>query len=166
LDGIIDTHFLVQKNDGSVLMNFTRAKLMPNMAWYDEGLAFRATPEPVRIGGHGPAVGFFGLAAGPGKTIIDFEGLTDPLLSHLPPAAATSWGPGHFERHLPAGYEASVRAGENLLEEPDVHAYYDLIRAATRGRLGDKSRWSAIWNLNTETGRALLRSYAQRHPPQ
>jgi arabinofuranosyltransferase len=161
-NGIVDVHFLIQQNDGSTLRNFARDKDMPNMPWFDEGLDFAKSADKVRIGGHGPAIGFFGFAAGPHKVIIDFEALSDPLLSHLPCAVA-NWQPGHFAREVPAGYVESMRDGRNLLLDPDLRAFYDKVLLATRAPLFAAGRFKAIWELNTGAADSLVRAYSARH---
>lgn len=160
-NGIIDTRFIVQGNDGSALFNFERDKPMPNMAWYDEGLDFRKSPDDVRIGGHGAAVGFFAFAAGPKKKIIDVYGLGDPLLARLR-GPLEGWNPGHFPRRMPEGYEASVRTGTNRIADPDLHAYYDRLKLVTQGDVFSRARFRAILELNSACGARLLSRYEQR----
>jgi arabinofuranosyltransferase len=157
-NGIIDTRFLVQGHDGSALFNFERKREMPNMPWFDEGLDFKRAGDRVRIGGHGPAVGFFGFAAGPGKTIIDLYGLGDPLLARLP-TRSPDWYGGHFERQLPEGYEASVRTGMNKIVDSDLHAYYDKLLLVTQGSVFTGARLRAIFELNTGRADRLLQAY-------
>ncbi len=161
-NGILDTRYLVQTNDGSSLFNFDRKKEMPNMPWYDEGLQFRDAPDDVRIGGHGPAIGFFAFAAGPKKTIVDTLGLGDALLARLP-TRSKDWGPGHFERNMPEGYEQSVRNHKNLIVDPDLHTYYDKLLLATQGPIFNLRRFRAIWDLNSGSADSLLLAYSKRH---
>jgi arabinofuranosyltransferase len=160
-NGIIDTRFLVQGHDGSALFNFERMKAMPNMPWFDEGLAFRASPERVRVGGHGPAIGFFGFAAGPHKVVIDTAGLSDPLLARLP-TDSPDWYGGHFFRRIPEGYEQSVRDQRNQIVDPDLHAYYDKLILATQAPVFGAARLRAIWDLNVGDADSLVRAYVQR----
>ncbi|GDY00846.1 hypothetical protein LBMAG49_01750 [Planctomycetota bacterium] len=161
-NGILDTRFLVQRHDGSSLFNFERMKEMPNMRWHDEGRLFHESPEQVKVGGSNAAVGFFGFAAGPNKTIIDTFGLTDALLARLP-TRSVNWYGGHFERKIPDGYEESVRSNKNLIVDPDLRAYYGKLLLVTQESIFSSARFRAIWELNSGSADSLLRAYAERH---
>lgn len=97
-------------------------------------------------------VGTAGFYTGPDRYIIDTYALCDPLLARLP--AAPGWRIGHFTRELPAGYWESIDAGANLVEDPQVHALYDVVRAVTRGPIWSVARWNAIIALNLGRTRA------------
>jgi arabinofuranosyltransferase len=96
------------------------------------------------------SIGFFGLAAGPTKFLIDRNALSDPLLARLPvsPRLYFEFYAGHYFRDLPAGYLESCDRGENLLQDPLLHDYYDRLRNVTRGPLFQAARFRDIWNLN------------------
>jgi arabinofuranosyltransferase len=63
---------------------------------------------------------------------------------------------------LPAGYLESCRSGENQIEDPDLHAYYERVRLVISGPLWSIDRLKAIvaWNLGTYD--ELLARYAER----
>ena len=120
-------------------------------AWLLQGRRFAGEPERLRLGGAGEAVGFFGFAAGPDKTIIDVVGVTEPLLARLPACNTASpryWKSGHFYREPPAGYLASRVQGRNLLEDAALHAYYERLDRVVRGPLFDRQRLRDILWLN------------------
>jgi len=93
-------------------------------------------------------VGMYGFYAGPEVHVVDWHGLTDPLLARLPaivtgPYVAdepTNWRPGHGWRPIPEGYLESLRDGVNRIEDPDLARYYEAIRTVTRGELWDRER--------------------------
>jgi len=91
------------------------------------------------------------LAAGPGTHVVDPCGLADPLLARLEPVVDPDWRMGHFARPLPEGYVDSLMTGENRLADPELRAFYDPIRLATRGPLFTAERWAALTGLNLRT---------------
>jgi hypothetical protein len=109
-------------------------------------------------------VGFFGFAAGPDKYVVDFCGLTDPLLARLAPcnvAAPIDWKSGHFYRVPPAGYLESLAHGDNRIVDPNLHAYYDHLRTAFHDpNLFSRSRLGTIVRLNLGRYDPLLESAA------
>lgn len=83
------------------------------------------------------------------KYIGDLFALGDPLLAHLPAVYTPDWRVGHMRRTLPEGYQESVRAGENLIIDPSLHEYYDVIRLLTRSEdLFAPERLRAIVKFN------------------
>jgi arabinofuranosyltransferase len=109
--------------------NISAKDVFPDMRWSYEGRQFKASPDKVVVKGN---IGFFGYYAGLNKLIVDKHALSDPLLSKLPVAKGDSWRIGHFRREIPAGYLDSVKYGENLIADPNLHRYYDVIRVLTR----------------------------------
>lgn len=95
------------------------------------------------------AIGFKGIASGPGTHLIDFLGLADPLLARLPAKFNPNWRVGHYKRQLPTDYEDSIAEGENLLADPSTRSYYDAIRTITRGELNDYHRLREIIRFNS-----------------
>jgi arabinofuranosyltransferase len=93
-------------------------------------------------------VGMTGFAAGPKVHVIDLLALTDPLLARIPYRVHGDFRVGHFHRDAPKGYEKSVRSGVNRLEDPCLHAYYDVLLPVIRGPLFSAQRWKAIWGIN------------------
>lgn len=95
-------------------------------------------------------VGATGLDQGPYWHVLDECALTDPLLARLPSVFNDEWRIGHFRRAVPEGYEESLAKGENLLADPQLHAFYDQIRLITRSpRLLSADRLRAIVRMNT-----------------
>lgn len=93
-------------------------------------------------------LGFSSIYKGPGMHYIDTCGLADPLLARLPARHNRDWRIGHFVRQLPVGYVESVKSGENLIKDPKIKAYYDLIRTITRGPLNSSERIMKIIKIN------------------
>ena len=107
-------------------------------------------------------VGFLGYYAGPDVHIVDRNGLTDPLLARLPVRDPVDWRIGHFRREVPAGYIDTLRDGRNLIQDPDLAAYYEPLRFVTSGRLWSTARWFEIWRFNTGAYDDLLPSVWSR----
>jgi hypothetical protein len=128
-----------------------------------EGLSFRASPEKVTVQG---SIGFYGLAAGPDKYLVDRNALSDPLLARLPVSRHLyfEFYAGHYFRDIPDGYLESVARGENLIADPQLHAYYDRLLNVVRGPLASRSRLADIWYLNVGAGRNFARRYESRRP--
>jgi hypothetical protein len=70
------------------------------------------------------------------------------LLARIPAEYQRDWVMGHFQRVLPKGYEKTVRTGQNVIEDPVAHAYYDGLRRVIRGGLWSKARWHFILHDN------------------
>lgn len=142
---------------------FSPFRELPDHTWMREGLSFREGPEKVTVQG---SIGFFGLAAGPDKRVIDRNALSDPLLARLP----VSWRlyfefyAGHYFRDIPDGYLESVASGDNRLTDPLLHDYYDRLKEAISGPLFSLPRLRSLWYLNLGEGRTLSRRYEARRP--
>src|SRR6185295_8583802 len=107
-----------------------------------------------------PALGFFAFHAGPNVHVFDQAGIADAFLARLPPLP----GPhrvGHVPHVIPAGYVASLERGANVVEDADLHAYYDALTVATRAPLLSAGRLAVIWRLNTGAYDGLLDAYAR-----
>ena len=113
--------------------------------WAEQGATLRAAGPAVVEHGN---VGFLGYYAGPNVHIIDRNGLTDPLLARLPVRDPADWRIGHFRRDVPAGYADTLRAGQNVIEDANLAAYFDVLARVTRGPLWDAGRLREIWWLN------------------
>jgi arabinofuranosyltransferase len=148
-------------HQGTNVLFFSPFRELPDFVWVREGLSFRNGTEKVTIQG---SIGFFGLFAGPTKFLIDRNALSDPLLARLPvsPRLYFEFYAGHYFRDLPAGYIESVDRGENLLQEPLLHEYYDRLRNVTRGPLFRAARFRDMWNLNLGRFRNLHDMYEKR----
>lgn len=127
----------------------------PNHEFVRDG---RAAKGPIAVKS---VIGLYGFYAGPDHHVVDRLGLADPLLARLPAVEDPEWRIGHFRRRVPDDYVRSVLA-RNEVEDPELHALYDLVRRTTRGPLWTRKRWRAIWKLNTG-GYALDRE-RWRHP--
>ena len=153
--GLINTAALKEKPRGDVI-----------------GLAARARQQktPVSIRG---AVGFSGFFLGASVYVIDYHGLCDPLLSHLPMVSEDpsykafyekilgkeckdKWRIGHFLRNIPYGYVSSVISAENILEDENLRGFYEKIRIITRGDLFTCERLKAIAGMNLDLYDHLL----------
>jgi arabinofuranosyltransferase len=117
------------------------------------------------------SVGMAGFYAGPGVHIIDLYALTDPLLARQPTSFPETWRPGHFERVMPAGYQATVEhclsltfshaavivpetacitspSYRNAIADPRVAALYDRLALLTQAPLFDRRRLQTLYATN------------------
>ena len=137
----------------------------PDVQVFSEGKRFRKSSARVHLGGaseagFGEAIGYFGYAAGPEKFIIDYVGLSDPLLARLPVSNPVMWRPGHFYRVIPDGYIGSVKEGRNLIKDPGLHLYYEKLLTITRNPLFTLQRFDDIVHMNLGSYKYLLEAYA------
>jgi arabinofuranosyltransferase len=144
------------------LIFYRPGAVWPAHDYYLRGLRFRAMEGDVTIK---DAVGFYGFAAGPQKTIIDPYGITDPLLARLPAEDPLRWRIGHFRRALPRGYLESHLAEANMIGDPVIRDYYDRVRRVTRDPLFSRRRFADIWALNSGRLDARLRQAAEASAP-
>ncbi len=96
-------------------------------------------------------VGMAAFAEAPRVHVVERFALSDPLLARIEFPPNGSWRPGHFRREVPRGYLASLRSGENRIEDPCLHALYDDLRLVTSGSLLSGDRLRAIARLNTSS---------------
>ncbi len=148
-------------HQGTNILFFSPFRELPDFVWVREGLSFRNGAEKVTIQG---SIGFFGLYAGPTKFLIDRNALSDPLLARLPvsPRLYFEFYASHYFRDLPEGYVESCNRGENLLQDPLLHDYYDRLRNVTRGPLLRAARFRDMWSLNLGRFRNLHEMYEKR----
>lgn len=140
----------------------------PDHFFRDEGEAAKDGP-PVQVAG---TVGMFGFFAGPDVHVVDWHGLTEPLLARLPAiitgpwvnAHPTNWRPGHGWRPIPAGYLESLESGENCIEDPSLALYYQKLHRVTRGDLWSWERLQTAWRLNLGRFDPLRDEYVGTHP--
>ena len=104
--------------------------------------------KPITVKVVGP-LGVAGFQAGPNVHIIDYNALSDSLLSRLPIQNTDQWRIGHFHRELPPGYEETLQTGTNQLQDDSLSVFYDRLALVTRGILFDGERLRTIWRLNT-----------------
>lgn len=155
--GVADERDVYVSSTGIGYIGF--GSTVPRYKWVQLGL------QAARSGDHAEvsySSGFYGYYAGPGVYLVDVYALDDPLLARLPalPYARI----GHYVRALPTGYVDSVAQGHNLIQDPDLHAYYDKLSLITRGNLWDFNRLVTIVKMNFGQYNYLLQRYDQRHP--
>lgn len=158
----LDTKYFALK-EGTALLDWRPARHLPDHTWLHYGTEMRLSSKRVFVGAGDPnwdrapgvlpgsAVGFAGFAAGPDKFIIDVVALGDPLLARLPakrPDKYEDWKSGHFYRDVPKGYVESVINRGNMIADPDLHEFYNLIRTITRGPIWSTRRLLAIAQVN------------------
>jgi arabinofuranosyltransferase len=97
--------------------------------------------------------------------VIDRCALGDALLARLPMQSGP-WRVGHYRRRVPAGYRATVQAGQNLFADPNLGAYYDKLKLVISAELWSPARWQAIWELNTGQLNHLIDVEHYRHTNQ
>lgn len=77
----------------------------------------------------------------------DNYGLGDALISKLPSIKTDSWRVGHTAREVPSGYRESLVTGTNMIEDPSLHRYYDILLFVTRGDLWSFDRIKAAVSM-------------------
>lgn len=111
-------------------------------------------------------IGMFGMGAGPTVYVLDPLALTDPLLARIPFKYYPGWRPGHLGREIPAGYEDTLKKGENLITDPCVREFYEQLRTVVRGPLFTKARFKAMWDLNRPSGAKVIPCPPPPPPPE
>ncbi len=104
-------------------------------------------------------IGMYGYYAGPRVYILDSYALSDPLRAHLPVIGPSRVG--HYEREMPDGYWETVQSGftKNLIENPDLHLYYEKMSILTRGELVSLGRLREIIRFNLGYYDPLVEKY-------
>jgi arabinofuranosyltransferase len=110
-----------------------------------------------------PPIGYSAFASGPDKHFIDVLGLADPLMARIPMRPDEAFRPGHFFRPIPAGYVETIRTGRNVIEDPDLRAYYAAISDITRGPLLSWHRLRLVVSFNMGNYDHHLDAYAARN---
>ena len=111
-----------------------------------------------------PLVGFIGFYGGPDCYFIDMYGLGDPLTARLPTRRDINWGIGHMERILPDGYFETHLYGPNLIVDPQLARYYEVLKTVISGDLFSSARLAAIWDMNTGVYDHLINEDEYRYP--
>ncbi|MFH1701261.1 MAG: hypothetical protein ABIE07_11825 [Candidatus Zixiibacteriota bacterium] len=155
--GIEDSRLLVFQDNG--LYNKLGWQKESTHHWVENGRRNHELKIPVVIEG---TIGFIGYYSGQGTHIIDFMGLADPFLAHLPAIKLNSWRPGHFRRIIPEGYLETIEQNKNLIKDPWLAAYYDSLCLVIKAPLCSPGRLSAIIKLNLGEYDYLLKNAA--HP--
>lgn len=94
--------------------------------------------------------------------VIDFFGLTDPLIARLPVMDVTGWRIGHFRRDIPKGYLEVRQSDDTSKMDPDLAEYYAKLRLVTAGPLWDADRLAAIVGFQLGKYDDLLDVYLSR----
>ena len=133
----------------------------PDDYWSREAVSLQMSPERVIVR---PSIGRAGFMVGPDKYIIDNNGLSDPLIAHLPidESLYFEFYMGHFFRPIPAGYVESRQTGRNLIEDPLIRDYYDRLLRVTTGPVWSAARFGDIFALNLGRYRNFHRMVAER----
>jgi tetratricopeptide (TPR) repeat protein len=95
--------------------------------------------------------------------LTDVIALQDPLLARLKADASKHWRIGHAQRAVPSGYHETIATGENRIENPDLHEYYDKLLLVMKAPLFDRKRLRTILDLNRGRFDELLEGY-ERSP--
>jgi arabinofuranosyltransferase len=134
----------------------------PNDYWSREAVSLQMSPERVFVR---PSIGRAGFMVGPEKYIIDNNGLSDPLLAHVPidESVYFEFYMGHFFRPIPDGYVESRKAGRNLIEDPLIRDYYDRLLRITAGPIWSAARFRDIFAVNLGQYRQIHRLIGERH---
>jgi arabinofuranosyltransferase len=131
----------------------------PNHYWaiqgFDAGRGLGGRREVIVRG----SIGFFGYHAGPGVHIIDYHGLTDPLLARLP--AKKRWRIGHFVRVMPEGYPETWQQDRNMIADKNLAALYDRLARITQGRIWEPQRLRDILSVMRGTDDILVDRYVE-----
>ncbi len=148
--GITDERSFFFATNG--LSNIVRSKVTPPHSWAlygaSEGTKAASAGESRHIVDF-PNVGMLGYFGGPNVYLIDYLGLVDPFLAHLPINLANEWRVGHYGRILPAGYEASKQSNTNLITDPKLAMMYDDVQIIIKDPLFSPVRWQKILQFNT-----------------
>jgi hypothetical protein len=142
--------------NAGLLPALRRDAYLPDHDWALEGRQARAQGRRVVVRG---SVGFYGFFAGPNVHVVDLLALGDPLLARLP-VTDPNWQIGHFGRRPPEGYLTTLRGGANTLADPNLKAYYAILKDVVRGPLWSPERWGKIAALNLGRYDPLLNAYA------
>ncbi|HLQ36429.1 MAG TPA: hypothetical protein VK348_01410, partial [Planctomycetota bacterium] len=113
------------------------------------------------VGTMAPA-GYFSFFAPREYHIYDLNGQVDPLMARLPIALEAGWKQAHHFREPVPGYQDSLVAGDNRIEDPDLREYYDKIRLLTRGEIWSWQRLCTIVAMNLGRYDHLLAAYEAR----
>jgi arabinofuranosyltransferase len=141
--GVADERIFYYPHTG--LLRSTNRDRPNSFVWVDDGIEAKdnAITPITRLN-----TGFFGYFAGPGITIVDDVGLSDPLLARLAADTLTGWRAGHLVRQIPPGYLETVTNNEGMSGDTKIAQLENQIRLVTRGPLFSQKRWRAIWDLN------------------
>lgn len=148
---------------GLPLMMFTRTTPLPHHLLRDVGeeMARNAAIAPVRDSYN---IGIMGYYAGRDVHMVDTNALADPLLARLPARFDPNWRIGHYTRHVPEGYLASIAAGKCQMPDANLCAYYDILKQIISGDLWSWSRFKHIAVMNLGGYEYLIDRDRYRYP--
>jgi arabinofuranosyltransferase len=105
-------------------------------------------------------IGMFGYYAGPEIKIIDFLGLSEPMISRLKakknPDWSGKWRIGHFYRNIPLGYVETIDTDNNQIVDENIKEFYNKVKIVTQSDIFSFERFSEIWKMNTGYYNELL----------
>ncbi len=146
---VFDAHLISDErmffNRYNSLLSIKRGMRVDDNPWAREGRRIGHSKAEVVVR---PNIGLIGFFSGPDVHIIDSLALADPLLARLPAAKHPWWRVGHFFRHVPDGYAASLKEGRVLISDPALALYYAHLRHVVSGRLWSVERWRDIAKFN------------------
>ncbi len=144
--GLVNTHFSTHR---------------PMHPWMRLGEQARKSGSRLLVKGS-PGMSCF--YAGPEVHCLDRDALGDPLLARIPALVTVNWRIGHFWRRIPRGYRETLETGENRLEDPNLHRYYDRLSLVVRGPLLSRERLLTIWKFNIGAYDPLMDAYVATLP--
>jgi arabinofuranosyltransferase len=136
------------------LLKVIKDKKTPIHPWGEQGLRARASDSTSFI--LLPCIGFASFYAGPKIYVVDWYGLSHPLLARLP-NSGPDWSIGHFPRVRPNDGGFLISKGK--IRNKDLAKYYEKILLITRGKLFSIKRLIEIWNINIGKYDHLIDSY-------
>jgi arabinofuranosyltransferase len=158
-NGIADERGYYYQNTG--LLKTGRYTELPRHIWKDQGIRARETKKKLVMSN---TIGMLGFYAGPTVHILDEFALADPLLARLPAVKDPNWRIGHFARHIPEGYVATLRSGRNVIKDRKLALFYNKISIITRDKLFSWSRILTIFSTNLGRYNHLIDFKAYRYP--
>ncbi|MBN2031312.1 hypothetical protein JW824_13850 [bacterium] len=128
------------------LLHFLEKPFSDNI-WAIQGKEMRANSHTVKVVGGG---GINAMYAGKDIHLIEYNALTDPMLSRLRDEDSFTgrWRIGHFQRTIPRGYWETLQTGINLIRDPGYSIYYDKLALITKGKIFDPNRLAEIIKMN------------------
>lgn len=143
------------------LLKADKHEELPHHKWKDQGIRARETKKKLV---KSSTIGMLGFYAGPTVHILDENALADPLLARLPAVKDPKWRIGHFTRHIPEGYGATLLSGRNVIKDKKLALFYNKLSIITRGKLFNWSRILTIFSTNLGRYNHLIDFKAYRYP--
>ena len=105
-------------------------------------------------------IGFIGYFAKDDDYIIDVFALSDPFLARIPQNSFPRIG--HIGHIIPEGYPESIVNNKNLIEDPDLKNYYDVIKIITQDKIFSKKRLKTIIKYQLGKYNYLIDNYIKK----